>query len=136
MVEIPAIPQPPAKAVLIVDDDPLVRQILDAWLSRGGYRTHHAADAESAIELLAAQSIGVALCDQTMPGRGGEWLVAQMRERFPAVAIVLATGSDVPLRISTQSSVVGHMEKPFSRVIVMNAIADAMLWHQVAARKR
>lgn len=125
-----------AKAVLIVDDEPLVRGLLDGWLSAGGYRTVHAAHAEAAIELLASEPIGVAFCDQSMPGRGGEWLVGQIRERFPAVAVILATGGIVPPRVSTQAGVVGYMEKPFRRALVLSAVADAMMWHRVAARRR
>ena len=123
-------------AVLIVDDDPLIRELLERWLSGGGYQTFHAADAETAIELLTSAPIGVALCDQTMPGQGGEWLVAQIRERFPAVGVILATGGDVPARVSSQRGVVGHMEKPFSRSLVLGAVADAMMWHRVASRAR
>jgi CheY-like chemotaxis protein len=122
--------------VLIVDDDPLIRELLESWLDRGGYPTVCAVDAETAVQLLTSENIGVALCDQTMPGRGGEWLVGQIRERFPTVAVILATGADVPPRVSLQPGVVGHLHKPFGRAIVLEAVANASLWHQVASRAR
>jgi CheY-like chemotaxis protein len=123
-------------AVLVVDDEPIVRELLAAWLVRAGYRVHEAPDAESAIEMMATLSVSVVFVDQLMPGRGGEWLVTQVREQFPATAVILATGSDVPRRVSLQPGVVGYLSKPFSRETVLRALEDGMIWHHVAARAR
>src|SRR5687768_14843580 len=101
------------EAVLIVDDERPIRKLLARWLSPEGYVVHEAADAQAAIETLATSAISVALCDRSMPGHDGDWLVAQIRERFPSVAIVLATGdASVPPRVSLQPGVVGYLVKP------------------------
>lgn len=120
--------------ILIVDDEQPLRDLLARWLGAEGHGLHEAADAESALAVLAAQSIGVALCDRALPGRDGTWLVEQIRARHPAVAIILATADDaIPPRISLQPGVLGYLVKPFKRELVLAAVRDAIVWHRVAA---
>ena len=122
--------------MLIVDDEASVRAILTLWLQTTDYTPLEAADAESALAVLETEPVAVALCDLSMPGRGGEWLVSEIHNRFPTVAVVLITGDDnlVP-RVSGQRGVVGYLGKPFARLDVLNAIDEAATWHRVAARK-
>jgi CheY-like chemotaxis protein len=124
-------------SVLIVDDEAGVRELLTRWLAPADCSLCEAADAESALQLLESRPIAAVVCDLSMPGYGGEWLVSQIRERFPTVAIILATSNDaVPPRISLQRGVVGYLLKPFERTDVLNAVADAIAWHRVASRQR
>ena len=122
--------------VLIVDDEPGVRELLTRWLVPAGYAVHEAGDAEAAVEILGTLHVGVVLCDQAMPGLGGEWLISQIRDRFPHVAVILATGGNVPPRVSLQPGVVGYIGKPFSRALALSAVADAMIWHRVTSQRR
>jgi len=123
-------------AVLIVDDDARLREILVRWLAPEGYQTQEAPDAETALERVAAGGIGVALCDVTMPGRGGLWLVERMREAHPAVAVVLATGVEsVHPSISLAENVVRYLVKPLERATVLAAVALARDWHEAAIKK-
>ena len=120
-------------SVLIVDDDARIRDVLDRWLVRAGYETRQAPDAETALELLAASLSDVVFCDVQMPGQGGLWLVARLRESFPNMAILLATGLDiVPRAISHQEGVVEYLVKPFDRDRVLSAVARAVAWSQAA----
>jgi DNA-binding NtrC family response regulator len=122
--------------VLIVDDETGVRELLKRWLAPVDCSLCEAADAESALQIMDTTPIAAVVCDLSMPGRGGEWLVAQIRERFPTVAIVLATINDaVPPRVSLQRGVVGYLIKPFVRADVLNAVAEAIAWHRAASRQ-
>ena len=123
-------------SLLIADDDPVVRQLLAAWLTKAGYLVHQARDAESALDVTERIPVSVALCDQRMPGRGGEWLIQRIFERFPQVAIVLATGESLPERVSMQPGIAGYLSKPFSRDVVLGAVEDAVAWHHVASSVR
>jgi DNA-binding NtrC family response regulator len=123
--------------VLIVDDEPAIRTILTRWLSAAGYVTRGAADAETALRDMAAAPADVVLCDLEMPGRGGVWLTAMLRERFPAAAIVLATAADsVSPRTSFKPGVVDCVLKPFAHDRMLNAVAAAVRWHAAAVAKR
>jgi DNA-binding NtrC family response regulator len=124
------------RGVLIVDDESSVRELLLRWLAPFDYSLHEAVDAESAISVLETIPVSVVLCDLSMPGRGGEWLVSEIRERFPTVAIVLATGDDaVPPRVSIQRGVVGYLVKPFNRSDTVSCVGDAVAWHRAASGK-
>ena len=121
--------------VLIVDDEQAMRELVSRWLVPGGYSVLQAADAESALRLLESHPVTVALCDRSMPGRDGDWLVGQIRERFPAVAIILATADDaVPARISLRDGVIGYLVKPFVKDLLESAVRDGVAWHQAAAK--
>ena len=124
-------------AVLIVDDDPRIREVLARWLTAAGYETLEAPDAETALPLLTAGAADVALCDVTMPGRGGLWLVERAREECPSVAVVLATGvENVHPSISLGGNVVDYLIKPFERAAVLTAVGLARAWHETASQQR
>ena len=121
--------------VLIVDDEQPMRELLSRWLAPDGHAIVEAADADSALAILEQQPVAVMLCDRTMPGKGGDWLVAQVRDRFPNVAVILATADDaIPARISLQDGVLGYLVKPFRVDQVRGAVHDAIAWHHVASR--
>lgn len=125
------------EAVLVVDDEQAIRRLLARWLRAEGHIVHEAADGQAAVEVLTTCSISAVLCDRAMPRRDGDWLVAHIRERFPWIAIVLATGDvSIPPRITLQPGVVGYLVKPFSASCVLDAVENAMAWHRVAARAR
>ena len=120
--------------VLIVDDERPMRELLARWLVPEGYQVTEADSAEAAMTLLASQPIAVALCDRSMPGHDGIWLVEQIRAKFPTVALILATADDaVPPRVSLQPGVVGYLVKPFKQPLVLDAVRDAIAWHRTAA---
>jgi DNA-binding NtrC family response regulator len=117
-----------------VDDEQIILEMLSRMLRRLDYVVHLATSAETAMQILQRTCIGVMLVDRNMPGRDGDWLVAQVRLQFPATAIVLATGEYVPPHASANQGVVGFLAKPFSADVVRDAVSDAMAWHQVASR--
>lgn len=120
-------------SVLIVDDEPRIRELLVRWLAPAGYDTREAPDAEAALAAVDASVPDVVLCDVQMPGRDGLWLVEQLRQRVPAVAIVLATANDsVAPVVSLQKGVVEYLVKPFERDRVLAAVRRAVEWHEAA----
>ena len=121
--------------ILIVDDERPVREVLSLWLSAEGFTIVEAADAESALKVLAEKPIAVATIDKDMPGHDGTWLVEQIQKQYPAVAMLLASGDDqIAPRVSLSRGVQGYLVKPFKRELVLGAVHDAAMWHQVAAK--
>jgi DNA-binding NtrC family response regulator len=123
-----------ANAILIVDDESGIRQVLTRWLSAEGYDLREAPDAETALAELTKAPADVVMCDVEMPGQGGLWLAAEIARRFPSTAIVLATGVDsVPPVTSMQPSIVEYLVKPFKRDGVLDAVSRGVQWHGKAA---
>lgn len=119
-------------SVLVVDDEPAMREFYTRALLAGG---HHAIDVRTAeealVQLSIAGQIGVVIADLSMPGHGGEWLVGQMRSRFPNVAVILATANDsVAGAVSLQPTVTSYLVKPIEARRLLDAVAAAMAWHE------
>ena len=77
--------------VLVVDDDPLIRDLLQAYLSQEGYTVHCAATAEQAETLLSEQPVELVMLDIRLPGKDGLTLTRELRVRSE-VGIILITG--------------------------------------------
>jgi DNA-binding response OmpR family regulator len=77
--------------VLIVDDDPLIRELLHAYLSQEGYEVNCAATAELAETFLASQTVDLVMLDIRLPGKDGLTLTRELRVRSE-VGIILITG--------------------------------------------
>src|SRR5690349_18643932 len=123
--------------ILIVDDDPKIRELLGHMLSAEGYAINQAADAAAALAVLAQKQIAVVTVDKDMPGHDGTWLVEQIQQGHPAVAMLLATGDDqIAPRVSLSRGVLGYLVKPFKRELVVGAVKDAVAWHTAAAKQQ
>ncbi len=79
-------------AVLVVDDDEMIRNMLVGVLSRSGYKALAASGADEALAIVRTRKIGLVLSDILMPVRTGLDLVIRIREEFPSLPVVLMTG--------------------------------------------
>ena len=85
--------KPPPLAVLVVDDDHSVREVLSAVLKEEGYEVRQAATADAALESLRGEgALPLILCDLKMPEHDGLWLLDQVIPRHPHAAVVMLTG--------------------------------------------
>ena len=64
--------------ILVVDDDPALRESLQLVLSAEGYAAAGAADGDAALARIEAESFDVILCDLRMPGMDGMELLPQL----------------------------------------------------------
>jgi putative nucleotidyltransferase with HDIG domain len=79
-------------SVTVVDDEPSIKNVLARAARSWNYRCQTAENAEEALQLLESALTPVVVTDLNMPGRGGVWLVQQIRQRWPEVGIVVLTG--------------------------------------------
>ena len=105
-----------AKAtILIVDDEPAVRDVLEEYFSAHGYATIGAEDAAAARAVAAAQPVDLALIDIHMPGEDGLSLARHLRERYAKTAIVMLTsaGTVVDRIVGLEMGADDYVPKPF-----------------------
>jgi DNA-binding NtrC family response regulator len=81
-----------AARILIVDDDPLIRRQLEGLYAAESYAVRTAASVDEALSLLADTSFSLALVDLKLPGRDGIALTREVRERWPAMDVIMITG--------------------------------------------
>jgi len=92
-------------AVLLVEDDGLVRSFARRALEDGGYRVTDAEDAERALELAStmAPPPAILVTDVVLPGRHGPALARLLRERFPELPVLLCSGYSEQMMTDTET---------------------------------
>lgn len=77
--------------VLLVDDEPMQRDLLAGFLSNQGYQALQAESGEQALALFEQEAVAVVLLDQRMPGLSGEQVLARMKARNPRLRAIMIT---------------------------------------------
>ena len=105
----------PKATLLIVDDEPDVREVLEEYFSAHGYATLGAESASVAKVLAAEHSIDLALVDINMPGEDGLSLARHLRERYARIAIVMLTSAAtvVDRIVGLEMGADDYVPKPF-----------------------
>ena len=104
--------------VLVIDDEPMVRDVSDAILRREGLTVVTAADGIEALQMFSADPdrFAVVLLDLTMPRLSGAETFRQIREIRPDAAVILMSGyseGEAGGRFEGKG-LAGFLEKPFS----------------------
>jgi PAS domain S-box-containing protein len=90
---VPAEPAPAGMArILLVEDEPELRDTTAELLELLGHQVHPAGDAATALALLAAHPVDVMLTDISLPDMSGEVLAAKARAAHPQLRIIYASG--------------------------------------------
>jgi DNA-binding NtrC family response regulator len=87
--------RPPARrrSVLVVDDDPDVRGVLEEFLALKGYHVRVSPDGAAAVRELAGTAPGVVLLDIEMPGLSGVDALPTIKAMAPATAVIMVSGT-------------------------------------------
>jgi response regulator RpfG family c-di-GMP phosphodiesterase len=124
-------------SVLVVDDEVAMRNLMTRWVEMSGHQAASAASADEALDVIAQEPLAIALCDVRMPGRDGLWLAERIREEFPDIAVIVATGArDTDPRIAEHAGAVDYLWKPFGRDRLRFALERGFDWHNGAAGRR
>ena len=101
--------------IMVVDDEPDVREVLEEYFVSHGYAVLGAENAGAARELAAAHPIDLALVDIHMPGEDGLSLARHLRERYAQIAIVMLTSAStvVDRIVGLEMGADDYVPKPF-----------------------
>ena len=81
------------KAILLVDDQPEVREVIKVLLEIDGHRVTEAADGVQGLELFKTGSFDLVVTDYFMPRMRGDEMAARIKELAPSQPILMITGS-------------------------------------------
>lgn len=103
------------KKLLVVDDDPELRQLLASYLNKHGYDTLLAADANDLEGQIARFSPDLVVLDRMMPGRDGLTACRDLRAQAEDVPVLLLTAKDEPVDriMGLESGADDYLGKPF-----------------------
>jgi DNA-binding NarL/FixJ family response regulator len=79
----------PRLKVLIVDDHPLLREVLREALAGSGFEVDEASTAAEALAAVDAAAPTVVVCDTRLPDEDGVWTMREIRHRHPSVPVVM-----------------------------------------------
>jgi two-component system, OmpR family, response regulator len=107
-------PAAQARDILVVEDDPDVRELVEGCLSAHGYRVHTAGDAASARTALASAAIALVLLDLNLPDEDGLDLVRFIDGRYHCpLIIVSARASSIDRVVGLELGADDYLVKPF-----------------------
>ncbi len=119
---------PPEHAILVVDDEPVVRRVLSGLLGSGGHRVLAVASAEEARRALEDEDVAVVLTDMMLPGEDGISLCQWLAKERDDVPVILVTGASrlesavAALRAGAYDFIV----KPVDQQTVLFSVARAL----------
>lgn len=122
-----------SELILLVEDDPAVRDVTKALLKRQGYEVLVAGDGEEACAIASSkiQEISLVILDVVMPRMGGVEAGRKIQAMRPGVPIILCTGYAGGMDVPELRAGWGLLHKPYANESLLLAIPKA-----IAAAKR
>jgi signal transduction histidine kinase/CheY-like chemotaxis protein len=123
-----ALPAASEGSILVVDDDPIVRNVVREHLRRNGYTVIETSSGEEALEAASKQHVDAVLLDLCMPGMSGWETLERLRRNprsseIPVVVLsVLSPATLTPDVPTTQ----GWVQKPFHESLLLTEISRAL----------
>lgn len=120
--------KPSRASLLVVDDDPRVRDGLTRLLTGMGHQVRSAASAEEADRWLASERFQVALLDIDLPRMSGVEFLSWALTRDPELAVIMITGNDdVDLALRCiEAGARTYLVKPLISEFLRSAVDDAL----------
>jgi PAS domain S-box-containing protein len=124
------VPPDASETVLVVEDEPLVRELVAEMLQSAGYQVLVAGGGAEAIRLAESHAgpIQLLLTDVVMPELGGRELARQLADRRPEVRVLYMTGytDDVVLRHGDLGPGAAILQKPFTAAALARQVREAL----------
>jgi len=125
--------------ILVVDDEEVVRNLLQRTLAEAGYDVATAADGEEALSAVSQGEIEVVLLDIKMPGISGIEVLGKLTTDWPDICVIMVTAV-VDTQTAVESLKAGaydYITKPFNRDDVVKKVQEAIeKWNYQLQDKR
>lgn len=114
-------------SILVIDDEPALREILSRVLIDAGHRVTGAGNGKEASKVLAAATFDIVLTDVIMPEKDGMQVISELRKKFPGIRIIAMSGGghvsrDQYLKIAKGLGAHAVLEKPFANQVLLSTI--------------
>jgi DNA-binding NtrC family response regulator len=129
-------------SILVIDDEEIMREILEAVLTREGYKVRLASSGEEGIELVKTTSFDAAIVDVMMPGLDGIGTLDELKKLDEELPVLMITAfASVETAISAMKrGAIDYVTKPFKNeevlVVVRNAVERRQLLAENAALRQ
>jgi two-component system, cell cycle response regulator CpdR len=117
-------------AILLVEDEDMLRSLLKDLLEHKGYQVADAACAADALELYEASRPDLLITDVAMPGMNGEALAEALRTKQPGLRVIFMSGYAGTSAAAIQSSLsdggVAFLQKPFRMSLLLDKVNELL----------
>ena len=118
--------------ILIADDDPILRELVQEYLSAEGYSLTLVEDGREALKAAEAARFDLIITDMVMPNLDGIELLQALRSTSPETPVlamsagIAGCNADVLLRAATAVGAVSVLRKPLSRQALVETVRDLL----------
>jgi len=121
--------------ILIMDDEPSIRDLLRAMLTQEGYDVIEAPDGDAGMRLFRESPVELVITDLIMPDKEGIETIMELRRDFPRVKIIAISGGgvvDAEDYLKMASSVGAHriFKKPFGVTDMLDAVRELLAQYE------
>lgn len=113
------------RTLLVVDDDPGLREAIVDTLTLTGYRCLEAEQGEMALRILQRQQVDMVITDVQMPGMNGMDLLSVLAQRYSQIPVLLMTayGNIEDAVQAMRAGAVDYLAKPFAPEVLLNLVS-------------
>ncbi|MBF0160935.1 MAG: sigma-54-dependent Fis family transcriptional regulator [Magnetococcales bacterium] len=124
--------------VLIVDDEPAIRQVLAAALAKSDFQVESACDGQEALQRLEVGDIDIAICDIKMPGMDGIEVVRKAKQlKVDTVFLMMTAFASVDTAVDAmKAGAYDYLTKPLRRENVLHRLAQIRDWITLQEQNR
>ncbi|MGQ9892794.1 MAG: histidine kinase N-terminal 7TM domain-containing protein [Roseiflexus sp.] len=118
-------PEGGPETILVVEDEPMVRQMAVRILRDHGYTVFEAGnghEAQQIVAMLAGAPLHLLLTDLVMPGMSGVELATWFQTRYPGASVLFMSGYARQLPEGAENPTIAFLQKPFSRHTLLNQV--------------
>ena len=125
-------------AILIIDDEPGIRQTLASILEDEKYRVFSAEDAVAGMRLLEKEKVDLVFLDVLLPKLGGLEALEQIRHNWPELDVIMISGhANIEMAVrAVKGGAFDFMEKPLSLDKVLTLCRNAFALHKLREENR
>jgi CheY-like chemotaxis protein len=118
----------PGAEILVIDDDPILRDLVADWLEAAGYRVRKTADCCSAGQELERAAPALIVSDMFMPGPCGVAVIGELKRRCPGTALIAVSGhfksgQGLSAEAALEAGADRALAKPVKRADLLDAVA-------------
>lgn len=115
--------------ILVVDDEAVIRGLLEKVLTRDGYTVLTANDGEMALGVLAEHKVDIVVSDIRMPNMDGLELLETMRQKYPIIPVMIMTayGETFSVKDALLLGADEYIAKPF-KIQEFSELVEKVYW--------
>ncbi|MEA3296849.1 MAG: response regulator [candidate division Zixibacteria bacterium] len=121
-------------SIMIVDDELMMRNLLEKILAREGYKVLSAEDGEAALEILTNTKVDIVISDIKMPGMDGFGLLGIIKQDYPQVGVIIMTtyGDTYTVKDALLLGADEYITKPFKSYEI-SLVVERAYWRILSA---